>query len=170
MFEKINKIKEVIVYVLSAISGFAVTAMMFLTCSDVIARNVFKTTVNGAYETTQYILMPLAVFLALPAAYNAGIMPRVGDLVDKASEKVRGFIKWTVCIVELIIYGLLTYGGIRFTRNGFATKKGVPMGTKSVGTYPVYIVVPIGFALVVALVVWIYIIPAIRKKKEGATE
>lgn len=146
------KIKSYILYACAVVSGFSVVAMMVLTCSDVFCRNVLNMTIKGAYETSQYILMPLCVFLAMPAAYDAGIMPRVGDLIDKAPAKLRAFIDWTVLIVELIIYFLLAYGGVKFFLNGVKTHSGVTMGGKIVETYPIYIIVPICFIAVFGLI------------------
>ena len=152
--KKLIRFKDALLHSGAIVAGFAVVAMMILTCLDVFSRNVLHNTISGAYETTQYILMPLAIFLALPAAYDAGIMPRVGDLIDKAPQKLRKFVEWTVFIIELIIYFLLSYCSIRFFINGVTKHNGVTMGGKVVATYPVYIVLPIGFICVLVLIVF----------------
>lgn len=164
--EKIIRIKNIVVKVGAVIAGFSVTAMMILTCCDVFARNFLHSTVSGAYETTQYILMPLAVFFALPAAYDAGIMPRVGDLIEKAPKRLQAFVRWTVCAVELIIYSILTFCAFRFAINGFRNHNGVTMGGKIVSTYPIYIVLPIGFMMVLILIIMTYFLP--KSKRDEA--
>ncbi len=50
---------------------FVLAAMIGLTCVDVVARYLFDSPVNGAYELTQLLLASL-IFLALPLTTAAG--------------------------------------------------------------------------------------------------
>jgi len=61
-------------------------AMIALTCVDVVARYLFNSPVNGAYELTQLLLASL-IFLALPLTTAAGEHIEV-ELLDGLKSKV----------------------------------------------------------------------------------
>ena len=61
-------------------------AMIGLTCVDVIARYLFNSPVNGAYELTQLLLASL-IFLALPLTTAAGEHIEV-ELLDGLKSRV----------------------------------------------------------------------------------
>ncbi|WP_299474235.1 TRAP transporter small permease [uncultured Roseibium sp.] len=61
-------------------------AMIALTCLDVVARYLFNSPVNGAYELTQLLLASL-IFLALPLTTAAGEHIEV-ELLDGLKSKI----------------------------------------------------------------------------------
>ncbi|CTQ59460.1 MAG: TRAP transporter small permease [Roseibium album] len=74
--------------------GFAcllvLAAMIGLTCLDVVARYLFNSPVNGAYELTQLLLASL-IFLALPLTTAAGEHIEV-ELLDGLKSKALKYL------------------------------------------------------------------------------
>ncbi|MCV0424009.1 MAG: TRAP transporter small permease [Roseibium sp.] len=68
---RIAKIRRGATFLLGLACLLVMSAMIGLTCVDVIARYVFNSPVSGAYELTQLLLASL-IFLALPLTTAAG--------------------------------------------------------------------------------------------------
>lgn len=148
LFHRIEKIHELLKTIGIYISGLAVMAMMLLIVADVFLRNVFTLPISGTYEFVQFYLMPLAIFPALAYTYSSGILPRLGELVEKTSRSIQSTIWYVIIIIEIIIFTLLALYGWKFAMNGLSDKMAIPVGGMLLANYPIYFLVPIGFGLV----------------------
>lgn len=150
--EKYRKVLNKIIDIASYCGGVIAFIMMLLTTADVIYRNIFGGGFVGVYEFTQHFAMPLIVFLGIPQAYKMELLPRVGDLIDHAPEKIRKAMAIVVYVTDIFLYGLLTYVSILSCRRVFSDKTAVAVGKQMWSTYPTYIFIVLGFAFVVLFV------------------
>ncbi|MBR0164979.1 MAG: TRAP transporter small permease [Lachnospiraceae bacterium] len=145
--QKLDRIVRLIAKAGAIFAGLCVVAMMFLVTFDVLGRQLFASPIKGAYAITQNILMPCSFFTALPMCYLAGILPKVEGPLKRASGKIRNVNTIIVMLFELIMFGLMFFGGFNYTRIGFMDKLGVDMDGTVVRIYPMYLIIPIGFGI-----------------------
>lgn len=81
-------------------------AMIGLTCVDVVARYLFNSPVNGAYELTQLLLASL-IFLALPLTTAAGEHIEV-ELLDGLKSKAFKYLG-AVCagVATVVVFAIV---------------------------------------------------------------
>ena len=166
IMKKIRQVFDALAYASAVVAGCAAMIMMLATVADIFCRAVFSHAITGVYEITMYFLMPMSVFLALPAAYSADILPKVSNMMEKAVKPVRIFFEYSVFVIEIVVYSLLTYYAFRFMARGFFDKIGFTMGGRQYPLYPVYVVVPIGFLLTLILAFVIRLTQLCKASKE----
>ncbi|MBU8907920.1 TRAP transporter small permease [Desertibacillus haloalkaliphilus] len=155
-----EKVKIVGLYV----SGGTIFFMMLFIVTDILSRNLFKSSLLGAYEITQYYLMPLAVFPALAYAYGTGIMPRIGILVSKLKQTYQKWITVLLLGFELVLFLLLTYYGWQYALIGTSETLGFSSGGEILPIYPVLYFVPLGFFML-SIEVFFLLIKNLYSKK-----
>ncbi|MDE5412120.1 TRAP transporter small permease [Alkalihalobacterium chitinilyticum] len=165
VFEKIVNINERLKLIGVYTGGIAVVIMMFLIVADVFMRNIFTSPISGTYEIVQFFLMPMAIFPALAYTYSSGVLPRLGELVEKAPQSFQKISKWLIIIIEVVIFTLLTIYGWKFAMAGVGDQMAVAVGGKLTPVYPVYFLIPIGFGLIVLEVLLSAIKPLINNKR-----
>ncbi|WP_096199873.1 TRAP transporter small permease [Bacillus sp. FJAT-45350] len=153
IFFKIEKIHEVLKLIGVYISGISILGMMLLIVTDVFLRNVFTAPISGTYELVQFYFMPLAIFPALAYTYSSGILPRLGELIEKAPFRVQNTVTYILLFIEIVIFGLLMVYGWKFAMSGLSDKMAIPIGGSLLIHYPIYFLVPIGFGLVLVEVI-----------------
>jgi TRAP-type C4-dicarboxylate transport system permease small subunit len=130
------------------ISGLAILAMMFVIVLDVILRNVFKLTIPGSYVIIESFLMPLAIFPALGYVYMAGVLPRLGEFIERRSIKFQKMNRFLLLIIDIIVFVLLTYFTFIFFLDGYNDGIAIPVATNFVPLWPIYFFIPLGYFLV----------------------
>lgn len=153
VFEKIEYINYKLKLIGVIIAGIATFLMMVIIVVDVFMRNVFVSPLSGTYEIVQFYLMPMAVFPALAYTYSSGVLPRLDELVAKAPERFRKISAYIIVALEFIIFTLLTIYGWKFAMVGVEDQMAIAVGGVLTPVYPLYFIVPIGFALVVIEIV-----------------
>ncbi|MDV2686087.1 TRAP transporter small permease [Alkalihalophilus lindianensis] len=146
--QKVIKIHEVLKVSGVYVSGIAVIGMMLLIVTDVVLRNVFSSPISGTYEIVQYYLMPLAIFPALAFTYSSGVLPRLSEVVEKLPKKFNQVNRILIYVIEMVIFTFLTIYGWKFAMSGLADQMAIPVSGNLIPLYPIYFLVPIGFALV----------------------
>ncbi|MFV8828091.1 TRAP transporter small permease [Alkalihalobacterium sp. APHAB7] len=163
-FDKIIYINEKLKLIGVFIGGLAAVFMMLIIVADVFMRNIFTSPISGTYEIVQYFLMPLAIFPALAYTYSSGVLPRLGELVEKAPNGFKKVSTWIIIIIEITIFTLLTIYGWKFAMAGVGDQMAIAVGGKLTPVYPVYFLIPIGFGLIVIEVLLSAIKPLIKNK------
>lgn len=148
LLERIIKIHHSLKVIGLYTSGVATIFMMLIIVADVFLRNVFNTPVSGTYEIVQYYLMPLAIFPAIAYTYSSGILPRLGELMEKAPQFLQNTAIYIIVVIEIIIFALLTIYGWEFAKVAWQEKMSIPVSGSLLMHYPVYLLVPLGFGLV----------------------
>lgn len=128
-------------------SGVATIFMMLIIVADVFLRNVFNSPISGTYEIVQYYLMPFAIFPALAYTYSSGILPRLGELMEKAPQLLQNVATYMIVVIEMIIFALLAIYGGEFAKVAWQEKMSIPVSGNLLMHYPVYLLVPLGFGL-----------------------
>ncbi|WP_142247946.1 TRAP transporter small permease [Alkalihalobacterium alkalinitrilicum] len=166
VFQRVENINEKLKLVGVYTGGIAAVAMMLIIVADVFMRNVFTSPISGTYEIVQFFLMPLAIFPALAYTYSSGVLPRLGELVEKAPQGFKKVSTWVILIIEIIIFTLLTIYGWKFAMAGVSDQMAVAVGGKLTPVYPVYFLIPIGFGLIVIEVLLSAIRPFVKRNKK----
>ncbi|MBM4761428.1 TRAP transporter small permease [Bacillus sp. B15-48] len=149
VFNKIVNINNKLKLIGVLIGGIATFSMMFLIVADVFMRNVFTAPIAGTFEIVQFFLMPIAIFPALAYTYSSGVQPKLGELIEKAPRRFRIVSSYIILVIELIIFTLLTIYGWQFAQAGISDQMAVAVGGKLIPVYPIYLLIPISFGLIV---------------------
>lgn len=131
------------------ISGIAVFLMMLFISAEVILRNVFSTSISGNYEITESYFMPLIVFPVIAITYSSGLMPKINMVVNKFPGKIQSLINLLLLLLEILAMFLIVF--LTWSYAVDATKDGIGFSAGSImyPLYPVFYLVPLGFALLI---------------------
>ncbi len=96
--------------VMTWIGACVITAMMVLTCTDVLLR-YFGYPLRGAYDITRVLG---SVIFALPIAYSflKGYQVAVDSVFRRAPRIVRFIIDSIICLFSMTITGMIAWRGI----------------------------------------------------------
>lgn len=164
-FEKVMKVHDFIKKIGVLVSGITVLGMMFLIVTDVVLRNIFSSPISGTYEIVQYYLMPLAIFPALAFTYSSGVLPRLSEVVEKLPKRFNQVNCQLIVVIEIVIFTLLTIYGWKYAMSGVADKMAIPVSGNLIPLYPIYFLVPIGFALVLIEVLLVNVRKLLVRRK-----
>ncbi|HZW68837.1 MAG TPA: TRAP transporter small permease [Pseudogracilibacillus sp.] len=150
---KIIRINNFIRNIALSISAIAILIMMFGIVADVFMRNVLGTPLRGTYEIVENILMPALVFPVLGYVYWSGVLPKLTEIAEKLPKAMQNFNKYLIYLLDILVFSLLTYYGMKFALTGLEQKMAIPVAGKILQIWPVYFLVPLGFFLVVVEIV-----------------
>lgn len=105
-----SKIVYSIAHVMTWIGGCVITAMMILTCADVVLR-YFGYPIRGAYDITRVLG---SVLFALPIAYSyvKGYQVAVDSIFRRAPRIVRTVVESIVCLFSMAITAMIAWWAI----------------------------------------------------------
>lgn len=164
----INNVEKVIVKIeniLAVIGGIAVLGMMLATTVDVVSRNVFRIQILGIYEFTQNILMPVVVIGAMGFTYRAGVLPRFDLLKNKLGDRVERIFSLSVSVIEVIVFSVLAYYAFPAAYLAFIDKRSVLAGGGALTTWPVFMLLPLSFTVMLLDSVIVFIKKVAVKKE-----
>lgn len=128
--------------------GICLILMVFITVISVFGRYVLQTDlIPGAYNIVERIVFPLMVFWALPMAHREGSFPRLEIVPDALPPRAKAALHVFVVAVEAVIYALVLYYVTRFVWAGIQSNRTMQIGTNVLVLWPVIIMMPIAFAL-----------------------
>lgn len=104
-FRAVSAVNRIGLFAASA----AVAVMMLFIVLDVAGRNFGFRIVRNSYEFSEYYFMAMGVFPALGYIYTTGILPKVDSLYQRYSRKIRIVVVCLIILIEIIIFGLLSY-------------------------------------------------------------
>jgi TRAP-type C4-dicarboxylate transport system permease small subunit len=146
------------------ISGISVIGMMFFICLDVFLHNVFKNSINGAFEIVQNYFMPLVVFPSLAYVYSSGVLPKMDMLLEKFNDRMKKIIIMTMVLIEIFILVLLTQYTWEYAISGLERNMAFPAAGVLYPLYPVLFFIPFAFGLIILENVFILIRNIVDKK------
>lgn len=153
LYNIFEKLKLIGVY----LSGSAIFIMMLFIVADVTLRNLFKASLLGSYEITEYLLMPIVFFPSLAYVFSSGILPRIELLVIKFNQSYQRIIFIGFLVIELVLFSLLTFYGMKYALVGTKDLVGFSMRGSIISYYPILYFVPIGFLLLTIEILFIII-------------
>ncbi|GGL16138.1 TRAP transporter small permease subunit [Nocardia jinanensis] len=92
-----------------AVAGTIVLILTLQIVTDVVSRNVFNKPIPGTLELTQYLFMPLIVFLSLAYAESAGEHIRATILVARLTGRTAQVTELAGRLITLLVVLALTY-------------------------------------------------------------
>lgn len=131
------------------IAALCTLAMMCLTTADATGRYLLNSPIPGSDEITEKYLMPALVFLGLGYAYRGGVFIRVTFLADKIEGPLKTFVDYLVQLITILCCAMMTWASweqaMRVVGNASS------LSTVDFPLAPAYFVIPVGFALMVVL-------------------
>jgi TRAP-type C4-dicarboxylate transport system permease small subunit len=149
VMEKIDRWLARLEKILVFVATLCTLAMMCLTTADAAGRYVFNAPIQGAYEISEKYLMPALVFLGLGYAYRGGIFIRVTFLADRLPRRLKLCADYIAQIVSMLCCLLLAYASLGQAIS--VVNNGTTLSTVPVPVAPAYFFIPVGFALLIAL-------------------
>ncbi|MFC4671411.1 TRAP transporter small permease [Seohaeicola nanhaiensis] len=132
-------------------AGTALMAMMLMSVIGVLGRYVFQADlIPGAYNMIERVIFPLMVFWALPAAHREMLFPRLEMLAEALHPRWRPAVSALALLVELAIYLVVLWFVTTFVIQTIKTGRTMQVGTDFWPLWPVVVMIPISFALMVA--------------------
>lgn len=137
-------------------AGLCLFVIMIVTVLSVFGRYVLAMDlVPGAFNMIERIFFPLMVFWAMPIAYREGAFPRLDFIVAKLTERSKAAVAIFVVAVELVIYLALAHYTWTFAWDGITSQLTTPIGTNHWPIYPVLVMVPFAFALMIVEMIYL---------------
>jgi TRAP-type C4-dicarboxylate transport system permease small subunit len=155
---------ERIDWALAAVGGgLCLMAILLLTVATVYGRYVLETDlIPGGYNMIEGAFFPLMVFWGLPLAHREGAFPRLEVLEGFPPGPVRHAIAAFVLLIEALIYAVVAYYAARFAWMAWDTGRSLQIGTGFWPAWPVAIMAPLSFALMLVEIVRLMIVDARR--------
>jgi TRAP-type C4-dicarboxylate transport system permease small subunit len=148
-YNKAYRIHNVIKQIGVWIAGLDTVAIMLFICADVLKRNITGSSIAGSYEIIQGYMMALTTFTAIPYAYSAGVMPRVDLIINKMKPKNKRLAVNSMLVLDIIIFAVLTVISSKYAAGSFARKMTFVAGTKYYPVYPLHLLPPLAFIMIV---------------------
>lgn len=134
--------------------GLCLMAILVITVGTVFGRYVLHTDlIPGGYNIIEGALFPLLVFWGLPLAHREGSFPRLEALETLAPGPVGRLLGVLVLIVELGVYAVVTWYCGKFAWAAWETGRQLQIGTGYWQAWPVFMMAPLSFALMLIEVV-----------------
>ena len=147
--EKLYRMFQFIKLIGAWISGIALIGMMVFIVFDVLLRNVFENSINGAFEIVQNYFMPIVVFPALAFIYSSGVLPKMDLLLDKFNEQTKKIIIILMNVIEIFILLIMTQFTWEYALTGLEKGMSFPAAGTLYPLYPLFFFIPIAFLLII---------------------
>ena len=128
------------------LSGLALAGMILAISADVFSRNVTGNSIPGVYEIVMFYLMPLSVLPVVFYAFAQGVSPRIPMVFDRLPGGVQKPVYLVVIVAELVLMAIVAYYSFGYALDGTASGHAFPAAGEMYPKYPVYYLVPFGFA------------------------
>ena len=140
-------------------AGLCLLAMLLMTVVSVFGRYVLGVDlIPGTYNIIERLLFPLLVFWALPLAHREGTFPRLGVAEAALPPRVQAGMAAIVLMVEAVVFALLFWYAARFAWEGFVSGRQMQIGTAYWPLFPVLVMVPLAFGLMLAEMVRLVVV------------
>jgi TRAP-type C4-dicarboxylate transport system permease small subunit len=138
-------------WVLAAVGGgLCLAAILVITVVTVFGRYVLKADlIPGGYNMIGSALFPLLVFWGLPLAHREGSFPRLEVVDAMFSRNTRLVLGVFVVLAELVVYSVVAWYCARFAWVAWDTGRQLQIGVAYWPAWPIAIMAPISFALLV---------------------
>lgn len=128
--------------------GLCLLGILALTVLSVFGRYILHTDlIPGALNMIESVLFPVMVFWGLPLAHREASFPRL-ELLDGVMQGPMGrLIAGLVLVVEVFVYAIVAWYCARYALNAWENARAVQIGTGTWPAWPVAIMAPIAFVL-----------------------
>lgn len=153
-------------------AGLCLLAMLLMTVISVFGRYVLGADlIPGAYNIIERLLFPLLVFWALPLAHREGTFPRLGVVQGALPPRARAAVAAIVLAGEVVVFTLLVWYVARFAWESFLSGRQMQIGTTYWPLFPVLVMVPLAFGLMLAEMVRLAVVEARKalSRSDGAS-
>lgn len=138
----------------AVLSGLAIFGLMCLIVLDVARRNTIGGSLPGSFEMAQNYFMPVAVFPALAHVYGSGTLPKMDLLLPKLPSRARDLTTHALLALEACLLVVILYFTWDFAMGGMERGVSYPAGGSLYVLWPLFFLVPIGFAMVLVEVIF----------------
>jgi TRAP-type C4-dicarboxylate transport system permease small subunit len=129
--------------VLLVVGAASLTAMMFLTASDVTMRYFFNKPISGAFDLTEYMMAVVFAF-GLPYCTLQGSHIKVDILMERLPGKARTVITAITTPLGLGLFSLFAWQSIVYTQIQFHTN--IVSSVLNIHRYPFVGLLSLGYA------------------------
>ena len=129
----------------AAVGAAALVAMIVLITLQVLSRRVLAAPMVVADELSGYLLV-ITTFSALGYALLRGDHIQVTLLIDRASDRLRGYLRVIRCLVALPFFALLIWRSFQLALDSFQSGLFSIAATDFV-LWPMHAFVPLGFTV-----------------------
>lgn len=130
--------------------GLCLLAILFLTVATVFGRYVLHTDViPGGYNMIESVFFPLMVFWGLPLAHREGAFPRL-EVADALPAPLAKAASVLALAVEVLIYATIAWYCGRYAWTAYEAGRALQIGTGTWPAWPVAVMAPLAFALMLA--------------------
>ena len=153
-------------------AGLCLLAMLLMTVISVFGRYVLGAElIPGAYNIIERLLFPLLVFWALPLAHREGTFPRLSVVQGALPPRARAAVAAIVLTGEVVVFTLLVWYVARFAWESFLSGRQMQIGTTYWPLFPVLVMVPLAFGLMLAEMVRLAVVEARKalSRSDGAS-
>jgi len=151
-------------WALAAIGGgLCLLTILLLTVATVYGRYVLETDlIPGGYNMIEGALFPLMVFWGLPLAHREGSFPKLELVQSMAPGRTGRLISALVLLVEAAIYAIVLWYSARFAWTAFDAGRQLQIGTGYWPSWPVAIMAPLSFGLMLVEIVRLMAVDAAK--------
>ncbi len=131
--------------IFNSIGSILIVVMMLLVAADVAGRNLFRLSIQGTLEITEFMMVPIVYFTL---AYTQGKKShvRVDVLLAVISQRKKIYLSMITYLVGFVIFALITWQGFRSFLDSFAIREATD-GLIAYPVYPAKLVIPLGSCL-----------------------
>lgn len=144
-------------------AGLCLLAIMMITVLGICGRYLLGVDlIPGGYNIIERIAFPLLVFWAVPMAHRQGSFPRFDLIEGKLPAGARRVVDAFVIAVEIVVFVVVFAYCARFAWEAVVTGRQMQIGTEVWAAWPVIVMIPLAFALILAEMVrlfWVTIRP-----------
>lgn len=128
--------------------GLCLTLMTITTVVTVFGRYVIESDlIPGGYNIIESVLMPLMVFWGLPLAYRRGTFPKLELSFGILGKRGNRIVDAIIIAIEFAVYAVVFWYVSKYAFRAIDTGRQLQIGTGLWLAWPVYIMAPISFAL-----------------------
>jgi len=139
--------------------GLCLLTMLLVTVVSVFGRYVLGVDlIPGSYNVVERVLFPLLIFWALPLAHREGTFPKLGILESLVPPRVHAGVAAVVLIVESVVFAILAWYVGWFAWEALVEGRQMQIGTVYWPLFPVLIMMPVAFLLMLAEMVRLAIV------------
>jgi TRAP-type C4-dicarboxylate transport system permease small subunit len=151
---------------LAVLSALAIGVMILHITADVVIRFVWNAPISGTITAVSLLYMPLIVFL--PLAYTEKVNGHISvELVyDLCPRWLQSVLDYAAHALSLVTYALLSARTWTEAISKYKIGSAEMEGGVRIVTWPSYFFLPVGFALIVAVIVYRIVILAARRRDE----
>lgn len=138
--------------------GVCLLAIMGITVLTVFGRYVLQVDIiPGGYNMIGGAFFPLLVFWGLPLAHRSGSFPKLEVIDALMSKQLARAVGAFVLLCELAVYAVLTWYCGKYAIAAFELGRQLQIGTGYWPSWPVVIMAPLSFGLMMIEVVRLFL-------------